>query len=253
MFSPANKATACGMWSPTYIIALTAVLVLIAAGLHFSKKMSHRGVRRVLIAAAIFSISTEILKMIFIGVTYGIEQVEFTPLYFCSAYMYALVLSLCKGQRSRTTGLCFLFYGGILGAVAFFAYPSACIPRYPIYHFMCLRTMLYHGSMIYVGVLIAMTGVYQPCAKHYKNYAFMIGLIGVLAYVLNRITGENFMYISKPLNIPFFKIVYDAMPQLYPFLGILLQMTAPFWAMEAVRLVLTHKKERKEELNCVHN
>lgn len=235
------------------MLALAVTLALVAIGLWRSGKMGEKAVRRVLIAAAIFSISTEIIKMIFVGVTYGIEDVEWTPLYFCSCYMYALVMALCKRETLRTTGLAFLFYGGIIGAAAFFAYPSACIPRYPIWHFMCLRTMLYHGSMLYVGILIVMRGFYRPDARHFKYFAAMIGIIGVLAYNLNGLLGENFMYISKPLNIPLFKTIYAAVPGIYPFLGILLQMTGPFWFMEGIRLLATQKRNRKEELHHVHN
>ncbi len=248
MFSPANKATACGMWSPTYIVALLITLTLVALGLYLSRKMGRRGVRNVLIAAAVFSISTEIVKMIFAGVTYGLAKVEWTPLYFCSCYMYALVMAVSGKKTLEDTGLAFLFYGGILGATAFFAYPSACIPRYPIYHFMCLRTMLYHGSMVYVGILIVLSGYYRPDRNHFRNFAWMIGIIGILAYIINRFTGENFMYISKPLNIAVFKTVFNAIPQLYPFLGILLQMVGPFWFTHGVYRLLISKQERKEEL-----
>lgn len=253
MFSPADKATACGMWSPTYILALAVTLALIALGLYFSRKMEDRGVKRVLIVAAVFSISTEIVKMVFVGLTYGVEEVEWPPLYFCSCYMYALVMALSKSKIFRNTGLAFLFYGGIIGAAAFFVYPSACIPRYPIYHFMCLRTMLYHGSMIYVGILIVLRGYYKPNAKHFLHFALMIGIIGILAYIINLFTGENYMYISKPLNIPAFKTIYKAVPEVYPFLGILLQVVGPFWATHGLCRLLTHKRERKEEKVSVFN
>jgi uncharacterized membrane protein YwaF len=243
MFSPADKSTACGMWSPTYIFALALTFALVGLGLFFSRKMTKTAVRRVLIVTAIFSISTEIVKMVFVGLTYGMEKVELTPLYFCSCFMYALVMALCKKPSLRQMGLSFLFYGGIVGALAFFAYPSACIPRYPIYHFMCLRTMLYHGSMIYVGILIVMRGIFTPSANHFHAFAVMIGTIGFAAYAINLLTGENYMSISEPLDIPVVEQIYHAIPNLYPFLGILLQMVAPFWITEGIYR-LTHKKQR---------
>ena len=245
MFAPADQSTACGMWSPTYFVALGITLSLVALGLYLSRNMSHKAVRRVLIAAAIFSISTEIIKMIFTGVTYGIQTVEFPPLYFCSCFMYALVMALSRSRRLQQMGLSFLFYGGIVGAVAFFAYPSACIPRYPIYHFMCLRTMLFHGSMIYVGLLIVMRGLLTPSADHFRPFAVMIGTIGIAAYAINLLTGENFMYISKPLGIPGMKQIFNAIPNLYPFLGILLQIFGPFWVTEGIcRLIHRQRKQR---------
>lgn len=252
MFSPADKSTACGMWSPTYFLALAITLSLVALGLFFSRKMSKRAVRTVLIAAAIFSISTEPLKMLFIGLTYGLAKVEWIPLYFCSCYMYALVMALSKRRQLQEMGLTFLFYGGIVGALAFFAYPSACIPRYPIYHFMCLRTMLFHGSMIYVGVLIVMRGVYAPKAAHFHSFAKMMGTIGLAAYAINLLTGENYMYISEPLDIPVVEVIYDAIPNLYPFLGILVQIFLPFWVVEGIYRMI-HRLTKREESNCVHN
>ena len=44
MFSPADKSTACGMWSPTYFLALAITLSLVALGLFFSSNMSKRAV-----------------------------------------------------------------------------------------------------------------------------------------------------------------------------------------------------------------
>lgn len=250
MFSPADKSIACGMWSPTYILALVIALTLVGLGLFLSRHMTKRTVRTVLIIAAIFSISTEVIKMLFIGLTYGLDEVEWIPLYFCSCYMYALVMALSNNRNMQDMGLSFLFYGGIVGALAFFAYPSACIPRYPIYHFMCLRTMLYHGSMIYVGILIVMRGVYAPTANHFRLFALMMGTIGLAAYAINLLTAENYMYISKPLNIGVIKALYRAIPNLYPFLGIVVQIFLPFGITEGIyRLIHRQKQIQKEVYN----
>lgn len=245
MFSPADKATACGMWSQTYFLALAITLAIVALGLFFCRKATPKTVRALLVAAAVFSISTEIMKMVFIGLTYGPEKVEPIPLYFCSCYMYALVMALSKRRKLQETGLTFLFYGGIVGALAFFAYPSACIPRYPIYHFMCLRTMLFHGSMIFIGLLIVMRGVYTPSADHFPCFSQLIGAVGLAAYFMNLLTGADYMYISQPLDIPVVERIYDAIPNLYPFLAIMLQIFAPFWLTEGVsRLIHQHQKQR---------
>lgn len=245
MFSPADKATACGMWSPTYILALAITLTAVALGLFFCRKASQRAVRIILIAAAVFSISTELVKMVFIGLTYGPEKVELTPLYFCSCYMYTLVMALSKRRQLQEMGLTFLFYGGIVGALAFFAYPSACIPRYPIYHFMCLRTMLYHGSMIFVGLLIVLRGVYVPSADHFPRFSQLIGAVGLAAYFINLLTGTDYMYISEPLAIGFVERIYAAIPNLYPFLAIVVQIFVPFWLTEGVRRLLCHYKKQR--------
>ncbi|MBQ7390754.1 MAG: YwaF family protein [Clostridia bacterium] len=229
MFSPRDKSTACGMWSPTYVIALLVTLSLIAVALVLTRNISKKNVKYLLIGSSIFTISTEVVKMIFVGVTYGIEEVEFIPLYFCSLFMYSSVLATLKHETLRNTGLAFLFFGGIIGASAFFIYPSACIPNYPIYHFMCLRTMLYHGLMIYVGITVVRSGYYVPDLSHFKNYFVALSIVGIGAYVHNRLLKTNLMYISEPLDFALSKKIYSLMPELYPLIFMIAQIIVPFF------------------------
>ena len=250
MFSPRDKSTACGMWSPTYIIALAVTLTLVVLAIRFSRRMSKERMRLMLIIASVFAISTEIIKMIFVGVTYGIDEVEFIPLYFCSLFMYSTVLAATKCEALRNTGLAFLFFGGIIGASAFFIYPDACIPNYPIYHFMCLRTMIFHGLMIYVGFTVVITGYYRPDVRHFKNYLIAMCIIGIGAYTYNMLFGTNLMYISEPLGIPLSEAVYDAIPTLYPLVFMIAQIFVPFFASygiyRAVLYLISRRKAKQE-------
>ncbi len=246
MFSKSNPATACGMWSLTYIIALAIVIMLILIGLAFSKHLNKRGVRIAILVAGIFTILTEIIKMIWTGIVNGISSIEFVPLYFCSLFMYACVLALFKNETIKNTGVAFMFFGGIVGATAFFIYPSANIPSYPIYHFMCLRTMIYHGLMIYIGVLIVITGFYKPKAKHFLNYFVFVGLACIGAYIMNVTTGSDLMYISRPIPIKISQIVFNAAPKLYPFIGMLVQIFCPFWGVYFIYTLLNIVLEKKK-------
>ena len=245
MFSPKDKATACGMWSATYVIALLVTLAAIAVALLLTKNMTKKKVKWLLIGSSAFTISTEIVKMIFVGVTYGIEEVEFIPLYFCSLFMYSTILATLKWEPLKNTGLAFLFFGGIIGATAFFAYPSACIPNYPIYHFMCLRTMLFHGLMIYVGITVVRSGYYKPNVKHFKNYAIALSIVGIGAYVHNCLLDTNLMYISKPLGISLSKEIFKLIPNIYPLLFMILQIVVPFFISYGAYLLILKIKERK--------
>ena len=58
------------------------------------------------------------------------------------------------------------------------------------------------------------------------------------------------MYISKPLNIGVIKALYRPIPNLYPFLGVLVQIFLPFWATEGIyRLIHRQKQIQKEVCN----
>lgn len=243
MFSPMGKAPACGMWSTDYIIAFVVVCILIVVGLALSRKMSHRGVKIVIICMAIFASATEIGKIIFVWATRGLEKVE-APLHFCSLFIFATILACINIKVLKETGLSFLFFGGIVGGAAFLCYPSSCIPYYPIYHFMCLRTMLFHGSMIYTGILIMMRGYYVPNIKNFLNYIVMLLIVCVAAYTTNVLTGADYMHISKPLGIEISKTVYNAVPKLYPFIVMFIQVLVPFWASYTVYFTVKKIKQK---------
>ena len=229
-FSPKDKNTACGVWTPTYVVAVAVVMASLIILIYLSRNMKKEMVERVIRGMAIFASVTEIIKMVFKGITYGVEKVDLVPLYFCSLFIYMTILASMKNQTLKNAGLSFLFFGGIFGALAFFAYPNSCIPNYPIYHFMCLRTMLYHGSMIYTGILIVMTGYYQPKLSDFKPYAISLSIVCALAYTVNLMTGNDYMYLMKPLKIGISETVYNAMPHVYPFIVMLIQIFVPFAA-----------------------
>ncbi len=228
-FSPRNKDVALGMYSTSYFITLAFVIIIITLCLFFSFKMKEKNIKKVLITFNIFTVLTEIIKMIFTGINYGIDDVEWLPLYFCSLFMYSTLLAVLKNEKLKITGLSFLFFGGIIGAVAFFSYPNACIPNYPLFHFMTLRTLIYHGGMIYVGLLVVITGYYKPDLKHFKNYTIYLSVIMLLAYIINIIRDRNLMYISEPLDFSISENLYNLVPKLYPFIFMVLQTVVPFF------------------------
>ena len=244
-FSPKDKTTAVGMHTTTYFILLAVYLIIIIVSIFLTRKMQHKTVKKVIIGSAIFVWVTEIIKMLFYGLTYGIEKVEFIPLYYCSMFMYATILASFKNEHLKRAGLSFISFGGILGAIAFFCFPSAVIPNYHLWHYMTFRTMIFHSLMIYVGVLILITGYYKPKGKDFLNYAVFFLITFVLAYVLNNVNGTNLMYISKPLKIELFEVIYETIPNLYPFIFGLGNMLAPYGISYGIYWLIQNKLIKK--------
>ena len=71
-FSPKDKNTAVGMHTTTYFILLAVYLIIIIVSIFSTRKMQHKTVKKVIIGSAIFVWVTEIIKMLFYGLTYGI-------------------------------------------------------------------------------------------------------------------------------------------------------------------------------------
>lgn len=237
-FSPKDKASAVGMYSITYFIMLFISIVLIVVGLLLSRKMNHKQVKTANNAVCIFMWVTEIIKMIFYGLTYGFDSVEFFPLYYCSMFMYALIMINFKNEKIKNAAMSYMSFGGVLGAIFFFCYPSSVIPNYHAFHFMSIRTMLFHASMIYIGLLNLVTHFYIPKHKHFINYSIFFLVVFILAYVNNLITGDNLMYISKPLPIKIVKDLYNAIPNLYPFIAGFLNLIVPYGLSYGIYLLI---------------
>lgn len=249
MFTPRNKETACGMYSLTYFIALAITLALVILALFFSRKLKEKDVKKIILGVGIFAVATEVIKQIFFIVNYGWDEFEPIPMYFCSMLLYCPWLAVSKNKHVRLLGTTFLTMGGILGAIAFFAYPNSCIPNYPIYHFMCLRTMIFHGSMIYLGLLLLITGYSKPKLSDFKYFVIVLGTACIISYIWNMIFNDNMMYISEPLGISFADKIYDATGFAYPFIFMILESTVPFFISYGIyKLVLYFcSKKTKEE------
>lgn len=243
-FAPRNKETALGMYSTLYFVALAVCIVLIIIVLIISRKMNKKQVHNTISIIGVFLWITEIIKMIFTGVTYGINKVDFIPLYFCSMFMYACVLVMFKNKNLKNTGLSFMFFGGIIGAIVFFCYPDACVPNYPLFHYMTLRTFIYHSLMIYTGFLIVLTGFYKPDIKHFLHYSIALVITFFCAYIINRIFDKNLMYIMKPLKFSISQNVYDLCPNLYPFIVGVVEIVCPFWMSYFIYWIFVNTKNK---------
>lgn len=228
-FARANKETALGMYSPMYFITLLFFLIITTLAIILSKKMKKETVHKVLVYIGIFLWLTEFGKMVFHGITYGLKSVEYLPLYFCSMTMYACILLCFKNSILQKTACSFLFFGGIVGAISFFLYPDACVPNYPLFHYMTLRTFIYHSLMIYMGFLIVITKYYIPKLMDFKYYIVFLGITFIFAYTINITNNQNLMYIQKPLKIKISESAYEILGGGYPFIVGMLEAVVPFF------------------------
>ncbi len=245
-FAPRDPATALGMYTTGYFITLAVVLVIIGILLYKCRHLQVEKVKWIILGIGLFCLVTEIIKMIFTGVRYGINSVEWIPLYYCSCYIYACFMALSKWTLIKRAGIAFIFFGGIIGGLAFFCYPNACIPNYPLLHFMTLRTFIFHGSMVFLGLLVVITGYYKPNKKDFLPYISFLGIVSALAYIANMIFHKNFMYMSEPLNIGISKALFEIIPNIYPFIFITLQLIVPFLVTYGIYQLFNLEKEHEK-------
>lgn len=219
----------CGLFSVQHITVMIALFIVIAGAVWLSAvKMSKRGVWITLLVIAILSTVLEIVK-IAIRLYKGEGFNSWVPLYFCSLFIYALWLAICKTPVLRNTGCAFLLFGGVFAGISFLIMPSTSLAFLPLWHPSSLHSLLYHSLMIYSGFIVLCKGFYVPRAKHFLNYLVFVTFFFVLAYVVNHYNGSNLMFVTDPVDIAPLKWIYEKSHIAYTIVVYLGHTAVLFW------------------------
>lgn len=164
--------------------------------------------------------------------------------------LYAgLLSSFAKGKLKRA-GDVFLATGGIVGGAVFMIMPTTSLPTYPMLHIVSLHSFLFHGTMVYLGILINETNYIELDAKDIKYYASLVGIICVLAYILNCAFDSNLMFISNNFPGTPIELIYNSTGPFFTIVMSLGQMILPFFIIYGcLQLKLRKAKSIEKCLN----
>ena len=155
MFSNIGEYEPCGIFTIGHFILITITIIGIFIALKYSIKKNKEEIHKIIKYITIIAYILEIIKIIF-----NIHQNSFSavntymPLYYCSILLYAGTLSSFGKGSLKRVGDVSLATGSIIGGIVFFIYPSTSLPIYPIFHILSIHSFLFHGAMIYLGILI---------------------------------------------------------------------------------------------------
>lgn len=220
----------CGIFTIGHFILMTLTIIGIILSLKYTinKKDVHKIIKRCTIFIWVF----EILIIIFKISRNGTSNInDYVPLYYCSLLLYAGLLSSFGKGILKKAGDVFLSTGAIVGGGIFILFPSTSLPSYPTFHLVSIHSFLYHGIMVYLGLLINFTNYIQLEKKDIIYYSSLVGIICVVAYAINNIFGSNLMFISENFSGTFIEIMYNLTGNLFSIIMILAQMILPFYFM----------------------
>lgn len=253
MFSYAGEYEPCGIFTKGHFILIVTTIIGILIALKYSCKKGKEKVYNIIKGITITAWILEVLKII-----YNIKQNSFSavntylPLYYCSILLYAGVFSSFGKGNLKKIGDVSLATGSIIGGIVFLIYPSTSLPIYPAFHFLSIHSFLFHGAMIYLGILINKTNYVELKKQDIKYFAGLIGIMCVIALIVNSIFDSNLMFISNnfpgtPIEI-LYKITNGGI--LYNFIMIIAQMTIPFYICYYIinNLKEHHKNYNQEQL-----
>lgn len=232
MFANIGEYEACGIFTKGHFILITITIIGILIALKYSIKKSKEEVHSIIRWITIIMCVMEILKIIYNIKQNSIYAVNtYIPLYYCSTLLYAGLLSSFGKGTLKKIGNVSLATGTVIGGVIFLIYPSTSLPIYPTFHILSIHSFLFHGIMIYLGILVNKTKYIDLKKEDIKYFASLIGVMCVIALIVNNFFKGNLMFISNnfpntPIEI-LYKITNGGI--LYSSIMIITQMTIPFY------------------------
>lgn len=229
LFAKPTEGKPAGLFSVGHFILLFLTITGVIIAIHFTKNRDKEAVKKTIKRCTIFLWILEIIKIIFNLVIGNSKNINtYIPLYFCSLTLYAgLFSSFAKGKLKKI-GDVFLATGGIIGGIIFVLFPTTSITTYPIIHYISIQSFIYHGVMMYVGVLMNITGYIEVKLNDIWYYFVFIMIIGIIAYIFNKIFDGNLMFISKNFPGTILEVIYNVTGKFYTIIMILGQAIAPF-------------------------
>ncbi len=255
MFAKVGKYKPCGIFTLGHFIlmAITGIGIMLALKCSTTKEKVYKIIKRLTIIMCIL----EVFKIIYSISQTSIYAVnEYMPLYYCSMLLYAGLLSSFGKGKFKRTGDVFLATGSIIGGLIFILYPSTSLPAYPAFHIISIHSFLFHGIMVYLGILVNKTHYIELEKNDIKYFASLVGIMCIVALIMNNIFDSNLMFISKNFPGMPIEILYNMTNGtiLFTLIMCIGQMTLPFYiSYYIVKKINEYKSKKQENCECLES
>lgn len=234
-FAKAGEVEPCGIFTLGHLILVIIFLVIIAIAVKFTNIKNNETIKKLIQKLTIIMWLFEIVKIIYNSMyAGGLVINKVIPLYYCSLLLYAGILSSIGKNKVKRIGDVFLASGSIVAGIVFYIFPTTSLPEYPIIHFISIYSFLFHGIMIYLGIIINKYKYIILEKKDIKYYSVLILCICILAYIVNYFCDSNLMFISKDFPTTPITYIYKFTGKLFPIVMSIVQMTLPFYIVYGI-------------------
>lgn len=227
-FCKENEYEPVGMFSVGHIVTLIIFLLIVAFCAYKCRKI---GKDKAIFLTKIIAIVVTVLEIIKIIIAFingeGDKLDHWVPLYFCSMFIYAAWLAGYAKGKIADLGRAFVGTGGIIAGLSFLIFPTTSFTMYPLFHYFCMYSMVYHSLMVFLGITYLLNGVVKIDKKSFIDYVIFCSVLNILAIIVNSLpiyihvdnvptSGynypypyyTNFMFLKRAGNIPV-KILCD--------------------------------------------
>lgn len=232
MFSKMGEYAPCGIFTKGHFVLLIITIIGIFTALKHSVKKSKEEVYKIIKGITIIACILEIIKIIYTIQQNSLSAVNtYLPLYYCSMLLYAGLLSSFAKDKLKRVGDVALATGSIIGGIVFMIYPSTSLPMYPAFHILSIHSFLFHGAMVYLGILINKTKYIEIKKDDIIYFASLVGCMSAVALIVNNLFDGNLMFISNNFPGTPIEILYKLTngSAWFEVIMITTQMTIPFY------------------------
>lgn len=257
-FCKENEYEPVGMFSIGHIVTLIIFLLIVAFCAYKCRKI---GKDKTIFLTKIIAIVVTVLEIIKITIAFingeGDKLDHWVPLYFCSMFIYAAWLAGYAKGKIADLGRAFVGTGGIIAGLSFLIFPTTSFTMYPLFHYFCMYSMVYHSLMVFLGITYLLNGVVKIDKKSFIDYVIFCSVLNILAIIVNSIpiyihvdnvptSGynypypyyTNFMFLKRAGNIPV-KILCDISDKVPVIFTILMFIICIFGTYFLIWLVVT--------------
>ena len=241
------------MWLAIMAVAIALICV-------FRKKISNKAVNTTLIVWGVVLILLETVKNVLNafeyidGVVVWAYDWERFPFQFCSTPLYvALPAGILRKGKIKDSLLSYLATFALFAGIITMVYPTSLfVPRI----FISIHTMVWHGSMAVMGVMVLVTKQVELKWSNLLKSAIVFIIMVLIALILNLCLGQthpgfNMFYISpyEVSTLVVFDIIWQKTP--YPVFLLLyiiaftLAATLVFLAAKGIELLSLKIQSKK--------
>ena len=242
-FAKPGEYEPCGIFTMQHFELIIITILGIIFALKNTVNKTKDEVTQIIRKCTIIMWILEIIMIAFKLCTGDVRNLNnYVPLYYCSLLLYAGLLSSFGKGKLKRIGDVFLATGGIIGGLVFIILPTTSLPTYPMLHMVSLHSFFFHGTMIYLGLLIDITHYIELNLSDIKYFATLVGGICVLAYSINKKFGSNLMFISQNFPGMPIEIIYNATGRFYTLVMSIAQMTLPFYIVYGIIQIIKRRQ-----------
>lgn len=234
----------CGLYTLGHFFTIFLFALTMATALYFSRKVTDKQIKKLHWTAAVVITLLEGLKITF-RIIKGHPVGDWIPLYYCSLFIYAIWLSLCKVKFLSRMGYAYMCLGGVGGSLFFSLYPSTSLAIYPLWHPSVWYSFLYHWTMFYMGVLFLWKGKYVPKSIDGLYYFLFIVAVCIPSFFINEVTGSNCMFLHDPFKLPILDGLLQFSRWAYIAVVVFAQSVALFWASYFLDYRIRKRRQKK--------